>query len=687
MPSMTQADRLMKITTPLGDDVLLIETLDGSEAISKIFEYNGELLAEAGTTIDPADLIGQKVTVEVALLDVQGSRYFNAIVSAFEQTSGDKEFDVYKVHLRPSLWQLTLSTNTRVFQGKTVMEIIKAVIQTYGISMADDTEGTLQALDYCTQYHETDLHFITRLAEQHGIFYWFEHTDTDNKVHFGNSRSAYTDTPLVSSINYAPNADTAQDRYESTLDTFTSKASMVSGKHTVWDYDFRSYQANKGSPRETAVPFANNAYERYSYPGGEEGYVKETAKQLTTPSHAKGFNEARAGAHDAGAEIYQGTSGARSLVTGYTFELTDHPRDEWNSKYLLTSAHHHIDQVPPYRSVGTERGDYRNHFTAIPSDTLYRASVSTVKPLVYGPQTAMVVVAAGEEIHLDRFGRVCVQFFWDRTREANKVDNTWVRVAQPWAGSGWGTFFWPRVGDEVIVQFLNGDPDNPIVVGSVYNGVNMPKYALPDMSTRTGMVTRSSKDGTATNANELRFEDKKGSEQIFLNAEMDMDHRTENDHRRFVGGKDSLIVKGVQYDEITGDRHSNMKANLVQKIAEKSELEIGADRNEKVGGNYSLKVAASQGQKVGSNFALEAGTEVYLKAGMTVMIESGMAICLKGAGGSITIDGSGITILGTMVKINSGGGPLSGTAAQLIDPGTPSAPDEADDGTKGSKMA
>ena len=688
MGAHTQADRLMKFTSPLGQDVLLIESLEGHDSVSDLFSYTAELLADAGTTIDPAALIGQKVTVDLTLLDVQGSRYFNGIVIAFDQTSGDDEFDVYRAHIVPSLWQLGLSTNTRVFQGKTAMDIIKEVIQTYGISMADKTEGTLQQLDYSTQYQETDLHFISRLAEQHGIFYWFEHTNSDNKVIFGNSRTPYADCPLVSTISYAPNADTAQDRYESTIDEFRSKAAMVSGKHTVWDYDFRSYQANKGDPRDTASPFANNVYERYIYPGGEEGYVKETAKQLTTPAHAKGFNEARAGAHDAGAETYIGVSGARSLTSGYTFDLEDHPRDDWNRSYLLTHVAHQVDQVPPYRTAGggDERGGYRNQFTAIPSDVLFRPAAKTIKPMVHGPQTAMVVVASGEEIHLDKYGRVCVQFFWDRTRAANTVDNTWVRVAQPWAGSGWGTFFWPRVGDEVIVQFLNGDPDNPIVVGSVYNGVNMPKYALPDMSTRSGLVTRSSKGGGVANANELRFEDKKGGEQVFLNAEMDMDHRTENDNRRYVGGKDSLMVKGVQYDEVTGDRHSNLKANLVQKIAEKSDLDVGTDMNHKIGSNYSLKVGANHGHKVGTNYALDAGSEIYLKAGMTLVIESGMELCLKSGGGFITIGPSGIAISGTTVTINSGGAAVSGSPAQITDPGAPTAPDQADDGTKGGKM-
>ncbi|WP_263385465.1 type VI secretion system Vgr family protein [Granulicella arctica] len=682
-----QAERLMKFTSPLGQDVLVIEALEGVEGISRLFDFQAELLADTGTTIDPAQLIGKNVTVEIALVDVQGSRYVNGIVAAFEQTSGDTDFDNYRVHIVPSLWQLTLSSNCRVFQSETVMAIIRAVFEPYGISMADKTEGSLQALDYCTQYFETDFNFISRLAEQHGIFYWFEHTESDNKVYFSNARTAYQDCELVSTITFAPNSGKGQDRYVSSLEEFSSTATMVTGKHSTQDYDYRSYQVHKADAQNSVSPFVNNAYERYTYPGGEEGYVKEVGKALSTPNHVAGFLTARTNASDAGAEIFHGSSSARSFASGYTFTMKDHPRDDWNRKYLLTQISHQVEQVPSYRSTGVgQRADYVNRFSAISSDTVFRPHYTTPKPVIYGPQTAMVVTASGEDIHLDKLGRVCVQFFWDRLRAANTVDNTWLRVAQPWAGSGWGTFFWPRVKDEVIVQFINGDPDNPIVVGSVYNGVNMPKYALPDMSTRSGLVTRSSKGGAAANANEIRFEDKKGSEQIYLNAEMDMDHRIENDHRRYVGGKDSLIVKGAQYDDITGDRHSNMQANLVEKIGQKADLDVGTDMNHKIGQNYSLKVGQNHGEKVGMNYAVDAGMEVYVKGGMTVVIESGMALTLKGAGGSITIDAMGVSITGTMVLINSGGAPVAGSPATLTDPGAPTAPDQADDGTKGGKM-
>ena len=294
---------------------------------------------------------------------------------------------------------------------------------------------------------------------------------------------------------------------------------------------------------------------------------------------------------------------------------------------------------------------------------------------------------SGEEMYLDDLGRAKVQFFWDKLNpRESTVDTTWVRVAQSRAGHGWGAYFWPRVNDEVVIQFLNGDPDNPIIVGSVYNAVNMPKYALPDNSTRSGLVTRSSKNGSAQNANELRFEDKKGSEQIFLNAEKDMDHRTENDHRRFVGGQDSLIVTNNQLEQIGGEYHGEVKSNSVVKIGAKSDIGVGADLTEKVGGNYSLKVGTNQADKIGMNYSMDAGMEVYIKAGVSIVIESGMELTLKGAGGFINIGPAGIAISGTMVMINSGGAAGSGSAGNVSDPGSPTAPDKADDGTKGGKM-
>ncbi|MGA9669837.1 MAG: type VI secretion system tip protein TssI/VgrG [Terracidiphilus sp.] len=686
MASPKQADRLMQFTSPLGKDVLLIESIEGAEGISRLFEYRVELLATADTTIDPKSIVGTKVTIAIALSDMQGFRWINGIVASFEQCAGDKDFNVYQARIVPSMWQLTLSSNCRIFQNETVLDIAKAVIGEYGLSLSDQTEGTYKQLEYCTQYSETDFNFVSRILEESGIHYWFEHTDQDNKIMLGDSRRAFQDCPISASVPYLTSASGKEGAYGAWVNEFTSTASMVSGKHSTAEYNYKDYRREDISDKSSESSYGKNAYNQYLYPAGAEGYAD--GSQDVSTSLETLFLDTRTQSTDAIAEIYRGEGNMRSFCPGYAFTLQDHPRAAWNSKYLLTSVTHQADQVPSYLTVDdAERSGYTNRFTAISSDILFKPPQTLVKPRIYGPQTAVVVGTGGDEIYIDSLGRIKVRFFWDKQNDnSSAVDSTWVRVAQSWAGNGWGSYFWPRIGDEVVIQFLNGDPDNPMITGSVYNGVNTPKYALPDNKTRSGLVTRSSTGGSAANANELRFEDKMGSEQIFLNAEKDMDHRTENDHRRFVGGKDSLIVTGNQLEQVGGDYNREVKGNSIEKIGGNSDLGIGGNQTEQVGGTHSLNVGSSQSIQVGTAYSMNAGQTVYINGGMNVVIQAGMELSLVGPGGFVTIGPAGVAISGTMVLINSGGAAGSGSPGQTPSPKTPTAPDKADDGTKGGKM-
>jgi len=683
MGSLKQADRLMQFSSPLGKDELLLESLDGAEGISRLFEYHVELLATVDTEIDPKKIVGAKVNVALALNDVQGSRWINGIVASFDQCAGDEEFDVYRARIVPSLWQLTLSSNCRVFQDKTVIDIVKEVIGEYGLSVQDKTAKEYKPLEYCTQYSESDFHFVSRLMEESGIFYWFEHSESDNKILLGDGLDAYQPCPLSSTIPFALSGMGSEGAYGAWISEFTATSTMVTGKHSTADYNYRTY-ARLDVPEVTSPSdFGKNAFDEYLYPAGEEGYLKGIKAPNASKLEAL-YLDARGEASDATAQVFRGTGNARSLCPGYAFTMTKNPRSEWNRKFLITGVTMHVDQIPSFRAEDSAIGEgYSNHFTAISSDTVFSPPKSFVKPRIYGPQTAKVVAAGGEEMHIDKLGRVNVQFMWDKLRRPNTVDNTWVRVAQQWAGNGWGTYFWPRLNDEVIVDFLNGDPDNPVVVGSVYNGVNVPKYALPENSTRSGILTRSSKGGGAANANELRFEDKRGSEQIFLNAEKDMDHRTENDNRRFVGGKDSLIVTANQLEQVGGDYNGEVKGNLIEKIGGDADLGIGGNQTEQVGGNHTLNVGSNQSIQVGSAYSMNAGQTVYINGGMNVVIQAGMQLSLVGPGGFVTIGPSGVSISGTLVLINSGGAAGSGSPGQTPSPKTPTAPDKADDGTKG----
>jgi type VI secretion system secreted protein VgrG len=686
MAGFTQANRLMQFTSPLGKDVLLIESLGGREEISCLFEYHIELLAEADTVIDPKAMIGAKVAVALSLNDAQGSRWINGIVASFEQCAGDSEFDAYRARIVPSMWQLTLSSNCRVFQNKTVLEIAKAVIGEYGLSLSDQTSASYKQLEYCTQYSESDFHFVSRLLEESGIFYWFEHTDQDNKIVLGDGRNAYRDCPLSASIPYALSEQGAEGAYGARVVEFTSTATMISGKHSTADYNYRDFARADVPDKNSSSPFGKNAFDEYLYPAGGEGYAND-ATQVSKDLESL-YLETRALAADSMAEVFRGGSNARSFCAGYTFSLTKNPRDAWNRKYLLTAVTLHADQLPPYRTSDTWQGSgYSNRFTAVSSDIVFKPALTFMKPRIYGPQTALVVGPAGEEIYLDALGRAKVQFFWDKQNaRKSTVDTTWVRVAQSWAGNGWGAYFWPRVNDEVVIQFLNGDPDNPVITGSVYNGVNTPKYALPDNSTRSGLVTRSSKGGSAQNANELRFEDKMGSEQVYLHAEKDIDVSIEHDRRISVGNNDSLIVTGKQTEQIGVDYHRQIKSNSVEQIGSNSDISIGSNLTEQVGGNHSLNVSSNQSIQVGSAYSMNANNTVYINGGMSVVIEAGMELSLIASGNFITIGPAGVAISGTMVLINSGGAAGSGSAGSTPSPATPAAPDTADDGSKGGAM-
>jgi type VI secretion system secreted protein VgrG len=684
MASLKQADRLMQFSSPLGKDVLLIESLEGAEGISRLFEYRVELLAAVDATIDPKSMIGAKVAVAIALNDAQGSRWVNGIVAAFEQGPGDKEFNIYRARIVPAMWQLTLSSNCRIFQNKTVLDIAKSVIGEYGLSLSDQTNASYQTLEYCTQYSESDFHFVSRILEESGIFYWFEHTDQDNKIMLGDGRNAYQDCPLSSSIPYSKAVSGEEGAYGAWISEFNATATMVSGKHATAEYNYKDYAREDVPDKASASPYGKNAFDEYLYPAGAEGYADgstDVSKKLETL-----FLDSRALATDAIAEVFRGDSNARTFCAGYTFTMTGNPRDVWNRKYLLTEVAHNVDQVPSYRAVNTEqREGYSNQFKAVSSDIVFKPTRTLTKPRIFGPQTAVVVGENGEEINVDSLGRIKVRFFWDKKNDdSSTVDCAWVRVAQSWAGNGWGTYFWPRVKDEVVIHFLNGDPDNPMVTGSVYNGVNTPKYSLPDNKTRSGLVTRSSTGGSGANANELRFEDKMGGEQIYIHAEKDMDVSIEHDRRISVGNNDSLIVSQNQSEQIGSNFNRQIKSNAVEQIGGNSDLGISGNLTESVGGNHSLNVSSNQSVQVGSAYSMSANNTIYINGGMSVVIQAGMELSLVASGNFVTIGPSGVAISGTMVLINSGGAPGSGTPGTVTSPGTPATPDTADSGSAGS---
>ena len=697
MPNYKQAGRLMQFASVLDKDLLLIHTLEGVEGMSRLFDYQAELFVETGTDVDPASLVGTKATIAIGMLDNSDPRYINGMIAGFEQTSGDSTFDVYRAHIVPSLWQLTLSTNCRVFQDQMPIDIIKAVISPYGLAVTDSTSGAGATLEYCTQYNETDFAFISRIAEQYGIFYWFKHTDSDNEVVFGNTRDGY-DSGSVD-LNYAPPDKGSDEQYQEVISDIRATAVMVTGGYTYRDYDPNAHQAFTTGPVNSTQTAGKNAFENYQFPEDGTASVKklDSLTSLQTKADDDDILNNRRDAGDVAFNTFHGVSSSRQFFAGTGFTMAMHPRDAWNRAYLLTELATNAVQAPAYVGDDFVSAPLAVRFTAIESDRLFRPVQRTPTPYISGPQSAFVVVPSGEDMFVDKWGRVCVQFYWDRLREADTTDNTMVRVAQPWAGNGWGTYFWPRGGDEVLVHFLNGDPDAPIIIGSVYNGVNVPKYKLPDDSTMTGILTRSSKNGSASTANELRFEDKAGSEEIYINAEKDMNVNVENDNYRnvknnevvdvkqgrwmTVGQDQNTVIKGKSIVKITGDSSSDVGGAYKGKIGGDTDIAYGGKLTEKTGGDFSINVGGNHMEKVGMAFVVEAGQEAHLKGGMSVVIESGLNLCLKGAGGFICIGPAGVMISGTMVLINSGGAATPGSPAVVVPPQPPDPPVDPPDGS------
>jgi len=760
MPTYTQAHRPLEVFTPLGQDVLLLAGFSGQEAISRLFSFHLDLLAENETDIVFDKLLAQPITIRLGL-PRDKNRYFNGICNRVSQGHRDQTFTSYRMEIVPQFWLLTRRAQSRIFQHISVPEILKKVLK--GLDVAFEIQGTFQPRDFCVQYRETDFNFASRLMEEEGIYYFFKHTAEGHKMVVANTPASHPDMPDGSEIIYEE--WTGETREDMRILQWEKVQELRSGKYTLWDHCFelphKHLEAQEpilpdvevGEVKHKLQVGGNDKLELYDYPGGYaqrfDGIDKGGGEQAGELQ--KIFQDNKRTVRICMQQealpslMIQGASDCRNFVSGHKFTLKRHFNADGD--YLLTSISHSLRLAGDYRS-GKIEFDYRNSFTCIPFAIPFRPPRLTPKPVVQGTQTAVVVGPPGEEIFTDKYGRVKVQFHWDREGKNNADSSCWVRVAQVWAGKRWGTSFWPRIGQEVIVDFLEGDPDQPIIVGSVYNADQMPPYLGqgPDSNHKndnkvSGVKTNSTKGGVGFN--ELRFDDTKSKEQIFIHAERNIDTRVKNDCMERILGNRHLIVgaekdgnkSGDQLEKIYQDKHltvdrnhierigNNMQllidnnldvvvhANKAERIVEDNDLHvlkdqrekidatsslmIGRDRKEKIGKNASLQVGMNQNQTIGMNHALEAGMTIHLKSGMTFILEAGVQMSLKVGDNFIDINPAGIFIQGTMVMINSGGAPGSGPGANAEAPddahdakdANPTAPNTADDAKTGQKSA
>ena len=634
----TQQGANLSLTTPFGAEALLLTRFEGLEALSQPFRFQLSMQA-SDLSLSAATILGASMTVKMQI-PKGPARYFNGICARFVHVGSDNAMALYSAEMVPTLWLLSLSRDRVIYQNLSAAEIIKQVLGQYAVTFDDQLSGSYSKREFCVQYDESALDFISRLMEEEGIFYFHTFTDGSHTLVLADAPAAHSDCAHASKLSYL-----AQSGGRRRMDTVTQMREdnrLVPQKFALGDYNYLQ-------PSTALLSEVDGALGKglvFAYPGGHSVLAdgKQRAKVQSQASQVQ-------------AAMCQGSSHCYALAAGTKFTLSEHPRSTLNKALVLHSVAHSASPT-----------HYSNSFEAFDAAVPYRAPRTTPLPRVSGSQTAIVTGPSGEEIWTDKLGRVKVQFHWDRVGANDDKSSCWVRVAQTWAGKAWGSLFLPRIGQEVVVSFVDGDPDRPLVTASVYNGDNAPPVTLPGMQTQSTIKSMSSKQGSA--GNELRMEDKKDSEELYLHAQKDMRVEIENNlsttlnggaevHTLQKGdrtvdvqkGKETHNVQGTRAVTVTGNETHTNKADFEQTVSGKYTLKVTGDLLIDVSGAVTIKAGHEMSTKAGTELTNKAGTALKASAGTTLNLE-GLSISSK-ASASQTVDGGGmLTLKGGMVKIN-----------------------------------
>ncbi len=625
----TQNGRALKAYSPLEFDVLLVESISVLEAMSRPFRFTVKLLADVLNAmpqkVTADQLIGKSMAVE---LDLGGgkSRFFNGIVATFTKEGQDNQFAYYSAEVVPWLTFLDLKADCRIFQDQTVPDVIEKIVEELGFTpyFRSDLSKQYTQWDYCVQYRETDFAFFSRLMEAEGISYYFEHNDDHNHVLvLTDSPDCHKDCPQQSNFRFDP--DVGMGDMEDLLTAWETSQKLSSGKWVLRDYHLEM-PSNTLEVQESSlhVSDVNSNLDVFDYPGGyAKKFIDPGSRLGDVRPEGEKLVRLRMEQDEASHIVYDGDSFCRAMTAGYKFTVTGGSQVS-TGPYLMTSVQHNVAQHPAYMMGVEVSASYSNRFSCILASVPFHPARSTPKPIVYGPQTARVIdesaSGSSEEIWPDKYGRVRVRFPWDREAEYA----CWVRVAQPWAGNMWGQQWIPRVGDEVVVTFLEGDPDCPLIVGSVYNSINMPPFSLPDNKTQSGIQTHSSTGGGSSNYNMLRFEDKDGSEEIFVQAEKDMNITVKNNRTT------TIHVDNTETVETGNHSLTVSEGNRTAEISQ---------------GNDSLTVDMG-----GVTHTASMGT--YQVTALNVSIEGTAGVTITCGASSIEMTPASITITSPMINLN-----------------------------------
>lgn len=727
---LTDKDRLLKFKADGKTELLLPTAFSAVERMSGLFQIDVNLAVSPDKVgqVKVDQFLGKKMNLRVSHGEDYSKgpyRYFDGMCSRFASVGKDAKFSYFRAQIVPWLWLLTKRADFRVYQDKSAIDIVESVLKDLQQDFSDfqfeirANRGQYKKIDYCVQFHETQFNFVSRLLEQNGVYYYFEHTESGHKMIVDDSLSAGNDVPNQAEVQYFSTV-TKENVRDDSLIVLCEEREIHSGKFAARDYHSQLAQ-NKidfsGISPKTILA-KNDKLEMFDWPSGSGPRYNQTDQRLDeVNSTGNTLTNLRAQASEAIHHTFTGSSRCRGFTPGYRFSIKQEP----GKKYLLTEVQHDSTQHPVYSTDMTDDKPYSNTFVTIPSDVQYRPQRVTPKPVVEGIQSAKVVGRDDDEIYVDKYGRVRVQFFWDRKGQNNEKSTCWVRVAQISAGKRWGASFWPRIGQEVVVAFLEGDPDQPVIVGSLYNNQQMPPYLGdgPDDNHKTdpnvsGIKTNSTKGGDGFN--ELRFDDTKDKEQVFIHAEKDMDVKVKSVMREHILGERNIVIgdesqndseKGNLFQLVNRDWTLKTRGNKKQKVEGNDYLTVGngdssdggnahlyvqKDRIEQIGGNQSLKIDGNRSETVGGQYsmnlnqwdtkvdttaAIDVTSSLHLKA-LQIVIEAQTQLSLKVGGNYVDISVAGVAINGMpMVLINSGGAAGVGMGAN---PSSPDAPTHYESG-------
>jgi type VI secretion system secreted protein VgrG len=612
---------------PAGELAVLGFTVE--ESLSSLYQAEIDLVPGVDIVVDGAALLGQDALLTVMLGD-GSARFFHGIIGhvrCWDEGSG-AERKRCRVRVVPKLWIQRHVRRSRIFQEMSTPDIVKKILGEAGVEFRLALSGSYAKREYCVQYRESNLDFISRLLEEEGIFYFFEHEQGAHTLVLGDSASAHE--PVMGDPRLVFRSRSQMVAETEAVDEFAQRLEVQPGAVTLRDYNFLRPTGDMNADSKADGPDA--ALEVYDYPGRYEevGTGRSLSKIRLEELRAR-------------AETAAGASVSRRLTPGYTFELAEHPTGSYDGEYLVLSVTHRGSQ--PEVLAGTQaRGEderhesYRNQFTCLRKEVPFRPERKTSRPWLPGPQTAVVVGPAGEEIHTDEHGRIKVQFHWDREGKGDDKSSCWIRVSQAWAGPGWGALYLPRIGQEVVVEFLEGDPDRPLVTGSVYNGHHPPPLDLPGEKTKSTLRSNSSPGGGGFN--ELRFEDAAGEEEVFFHAQKDFNIVVENDKSQQVGGNEKLLVEKDRTKEVRGNQSLEVKKNDSSVIGGNQTLDVTQNRTTTVGGNHTESIGGMQSITVGGSQSV------------TVALASAETI---GLGKALTVGGAyAVTVGGAMNEMVGG---------------------------------